>query len=95
MAETGSTQIQVAYPQKGSLQLRLDLATCKLSLRPSEDEAWVSGAYDDLEGGLPLDIQQDGPTLRITRTKPWLSRCALRTGWHPWIWPSARASPSA
>jgi hypothetical protein len=59
--------IKVPFPESRSPRLQLELSSCQLNLRPGDGESWVSGRYDDLNGSLPLEIQQDGGSLRIVQ----------------------------
>jgi hypothetical protein len=61
--------IKVPFPEARSPELHLELSSCLLNLRPSESDSWVAGTYDDLNGSLPLRIQEDGASLRIVQNE--------------------------
>lgn len=67
MEEKIHADIYEPFPNVHSPQLRLSLATCDLTVRPGNGEAWVTGTYDDLGGSLPLRVEQSGSTLHIAQ----------------------------
>ena len=48
--------IDIAYPGPGDLELVLRVGPCRLSFRPTDGPAWISGTYDDASGMLPLQV---------------------------------------
>jgi hypothetical protein len=62
-----SVPINVAFPQASDLHLVISLGACRLKVTPSDDETWVSGAYDDPSNALPPRIEQEGGRVRITQ----------------------------
>lgn len=67
MSEAKVTEINIPYPEEGEAHLRLNVGACRLKVRPGGGEALVSGTYEDPTGTLPLNIIQDGSTVRITQ----------------------------
>lgn len=68
------TPIDVAFPDAEILHLRVSIGACRIKIAPSDGDAWVSGTYTDPNNTLPLKIEQEGGTLRITqdyRTGEW------------------------
>ncbi len=68
MSSAGVTPINVQYPEAGDLVLRIVVGACRIRIKPGEGPAWVTGSYDDAAGALPLRVQEDGNTLRITQS---------------------------
>ncbi len=64
-------EINVPYPEVEALHLRLAVGACRLRVQPSliadEGGLWVAGTYDDTSGHLPLKLEQDGGTVRISQ----------------------------
>lgn len=50
------TPINIDYPSAQSLHLRVRVGACRLSIKPGEQDAWVTGTYNDPSGVLPLKI---------------------------------------
>jgi hypothetical protein len=67
MSENNTTKIDVPFPDAESLKLRLAVGACRLHMRPGKGAAWVTGTYTDPTGQIPLRIQEEGGTLRITQ----------------------------
>lgn len=61
------TPIDEAFPEAEILHLRISVGACRIKVSPGEGEAWVSGTYTDPYNALPLKIEQEGGTLRITQ----------------------------
>jgi len=69
---TNVTQINAAFPEATDKHLRVSLGACKLKAAASavadgagDGEALVSGTYDPGETGVPVQVEQDGGTVRI------------------------------
>lgn len=65
MAELIRTEIDVPFPEVAEPHLQLELNSCRLTLRPGGEAARVRGTYDDVEGSMPLIVQQAGATVHI------------------------------
>lgn len=72
-----STSIPVNIPFVEAYPRRLHIAVgaCKLFIRPSEagglGESWVSGTYHGQIEARPLQISQDGGTVKISQRQEW------------------------
>jgi hypothetical protein len=62
---TNVTQINAAFPEAADKQLRLSLGACKLRAAAGDGEAFVSGTYDPGDTGVPVQVEQDGGTVRL------------------------------
>lgn len=67
MQEKSLINIHVPFAAASSPQLHLGLAACRLTVRPGENQAWVTGTYDDLEGSLPLRVQESSSGVSIVQ----------------------------
>lgn len=65
------TPISVAYPADGSARarLRLTLAPIRLRIASADQEEWLTGSFTDPTGQMPLSVQTDGASVRITSNK--------------------------
>ncbi len=61
------TDINIPFPEVENLHLRLSVGACRLSIVPGEEDAWVTGTYDDVSNAMPLRITQDGNVVRISQ----------------------------
>ncbi len=62
---TNLTQINAAFPEAADKHLRLSLGACKLTATAGNGEAFVSGTYDPGDTGVPVQVDQDGGTVRV------------------------------
>lgn len=66
---TNVIQINAAFPEAttvtGDKHLRVSLGACKLKAVAGDGEALVSGTYDPGDTGVPVQVEQDGGTVRI------------------------------
>ena len=62
---TNVTQINATFPDAADKHLRLSLGACKLKAMAGDGAALVSGTYDPGETGVPVQVEQDGGTVRI------------------------------
>jgi hypothetical protein len=63
-----TTQINVAYPEAADKHLKISLGACRLTVKPGDGEAWVTGTYQDPpSGSLPSKIDRQGSTVHITQ----------------------------
>lgn len=61
------TTIAIPYPAADHLHLRFGVGACHFVLAPGEGEDWLQGTYDDPSGALPLQITQEGGTVRVSQ----------------------------
>lgn len=61
------TNINIPYPESGDRHLWLAVGACRLRVVPGAGEGWITGTYDDPSEALPLQIIQEGGTVRITQ----------------------------
>ncbi len=71
MDDSGTTEVNVPYPDAEAIHLRLSIGACRLQVKPGAGEAWVSGTYRDPTGRVPLRVLQEGGTVRITQGPDW------------------------
>ncbi len=74
MDATNPTNINVPFPEVGSLHLKIRVGACRLRTTPGDGAAWVVGTYHDPTGTLPARIEQEGGNVTITqeyRTAEW------------------------
>jgi hypothetical protein len=69
MAEIRTTEIRIPYPDAAELHLKLAVGACRLRVRPSESDVWVSGNYQGPADALPLKIDQSGGVVTISQQK--------------------------
>ena len=62
---TNVIQINTAFPEAADKHLRVSLGACKLKAAAGDGAAWVSGTYDPGETGVPVQVEQDGGTVRL------------------------------
>ena len=62
---TNLTQINAAFPEAADKHLRLSLGACKLKAAAGDGEALVNGTYDPGDTGVPVQVDQDGGTVRV------------------------------
>lgn len=60
-------QVNVAYPDPEDLHLRIRVGACRLRLRPGDGGMWVTGTYSHPAGLMPIRIEHDGGTVRISQ----------------------------
>lgn len=65
MATPTVTPIQVAYPEMSDPHLRLRVGACRLKITPGTGDAWVTGAYRDPSGRMPLHVTQEADGVRL------------------------------
>ena len=63
------TPIDIAYPDAADLHLRITEGACRLKITPGEGEAWITGTHTDPSGMRPVQIMQEGGTVRITEQR--------------------------
>ncbi len=63
--------ISIAYPGDGGTipKLRLSLAPIRLLISAGDQKEWLTGAFTDPTGQMPLNVQTDGSNLRLTSSK--------------------------
>lgn len=63
--------ISIAYPGDGSIppRLRLSLAPIRLHIAAADQAEWLTGAFTDPTGQMPLEVQTDGANIRLTSSK--------------------------
>ncbi len=61
------TAIDLPYPETSDRHLKISVGACHLIIRPGESSSWVSGAYIDPVGILPLKINREGGETRLTQ----------------------------
>ncbi len=66
-AETGTAEINIAYPEAADLHLRIRVGACRLKIIPGDGAAWVTGDYQYPKGALPLKIDRSGGSVTITQ----------------------------
>jgi hypothetical protein len=67
MTDLDVTQINIPYPEATSLDLRISVGACRLRITPGGGEEWVAGTYTTPTGALPVKIERQGGTVRITQ----------------------------
>jgi hypothetical protein len=65
MSQQDATQINIEYPEAVDCHLRVVAGTCRLTIAPSVGEHWVSGAYIDPTGTLPIRVRQEEGSVTI------------------------------
>lgn len=68
---SNQTPIDIAFPDAQDLHLRLTIGACKLHIRPGDGPQWVAGIYDDPSNAVPLRIEQNEGTVRISQAFNW------------------------
>jgi len=70
MTET-VTPISIAFPADASVRprLRLTLAPIRLSISSANQAEWLTGSFTDPTGQMPLTVQTDGASVRMTSNK--------------------------
>jgi hypothetical protein len=71
MATSDAQPIEIEYPAADHLQFRLSVGACRLHVTPGSDSAWASGLYQDPFNALPLKIDQQGGSVRLTQERNW------------------------
>jgi len=62
--------ISIEYPSDGGTpRLRLTLAPIRLRIMAADQETWLTGAFTDPTGQMPLNVQIDGANLRMSSSK--------------------------
>jgi uncharacterized protein DUF4342 len=61
------TNINIPYPDTPDRHLWLAVGACRLRVAPGDGEMWITGTYDDPSQALPLEIIQEGGTVKITQ----------------------------
>jgi len=56
--------VSIPYPS-GEPHLRISIGACRLRIRPTESDVWVSGSYTDPTKQVPVRIAADGNTVRL------------------------------
>jgi hypothetical protein len=65
------TEISLPFPDVPEPHLKLAVGACRLRVHPGDGEAWVKGTYHDPGGTLPLQVEEDGGTARISQLPNW------------------------
>lgn len=65
------TPISIAFPSDASTphRLRMTLAPIRLRISAADQEEWLTGSFTDPTGQMPLTVQTDGASVRITSNK--------------------------
>lgn len=65
------TPISIAYPGDPSVRprLRLTLAPIRLRISGADQDEWITGSFADPTGQMPLAVQTDGASVRLTSSK--------------------------
>jgi hypothetical protein len=61
-----TTEINVPYPTTAEKELRITMGGCRIRIVPGDGDAWVTGTYQDPSGMMPLSVELQGSTVRIT-----------------------------
>jgi len=69
MPDPQPTEINVRYPDAKDLHLRIQVGACRLTVRPGDGEAWVTGTYADPTEVLPARVLEEGGTVTITQSR--------------------------
>jgi hypothetical protein len=88
MTDTGVTAINIPYPDASDRQLRIAVGACRLTIRPGDGEAWVTGTHKDPTGARPPKIAQEGGTIRITEEHTAAEMWSLLSAGFPYGVPS-------
>ena len=67
MDDTVTTPIDIPYPEAGDHHLKITVGACRLTVAPGSGPKWVSGTYEDVANRMPLKIDSDGGTVKITQ----------------------------
>ena len=62
-------EIQVEYPESETYQLRLNVGACRLEVSTHDGDPWIVGGYRDPTGNLPLVLEQENGTVRISQER--------------------------
>ena len=65
MSEPTTEEIRVAFPEASVRHLQIRVSPGQLKLAPGPAGEWVSGTYYDPSGSLPLQVEEQGGTVRI------------------------------
>ena len=66
--DNNTTSINIPFPDATELHLIVRVGACRLAVMPgTRTDAWITGAYSEPSGALPLKITQEGSTARITQ----------------------------
>jgi hypothetical protein len=71
MATTMTSPITIPYPEvRGDLELRIQSGACRLTLRPAEQDAWITESYVDPSRSITVTNQTEGNrvTIRVGRS---------------------------
>lgn len=80
MEQQKYTSVTVPYPDAPELQLRIAVGACKLKIRSGESDTWVTGAYRDASGQLPVRVQQEGGRVTIDHVRNVLNIVGFLSG---------------
>lgn len=69
MESHGETEIAIPYPDATDLHLRISVGACRLEVRPGSGEMWVEGVYREPAGVLPVEIRQEGGSVKISQRR--------------------------
>jgi hypothetical protein len=69
--DTTSAPVSIPFGEVAPRALHIAVGACKLTIRPGEGTEWVTGTYSGHTDALPLEIRQDGGTVRIDQRYEW------------------------
>jgi hypothetical protein len=69
--DTTSAPVSIPFGEVAPRTLHIAVGACKLTIRPGEGAEWVTGTYSGHTDALPLEIRQDGGTVRIDQRYEW------------------------
>lgn len=67
MSSATDTTIDVGFPERGKLVLRIRVGGCRLRIRRGDGDRWVTGTYHDPSGVLPCRVNEQGTQVEITQ----------------------------
>lgn len=65
---SNTREISIPFPEADQLRLRIAVGPCRVRIRPSAGDTWVSGSYDDPTGLLPLNVTADGGQVTLSQS---------------------------
>ena len=71
MSTNDVTRIDVEYPDVERPRLRISVGACRMRIAPGDQKTLVSGTYVDPTRSVPVKIDEQGDTIRISQRQRW------------------------